>query len=95
MGQRGCQVREPIARRSATLAPYNAVMDLIRILVVVVLIVIVLSLGSALFHLSRAGGDPQRMLRSLTWRIGLSVGLFLLLLLGWAVGLIRPHGLGG
>lgn len=70
-------------------------MDLIRILVVAVLVAIVLSLGSALFHLSRAGGDPKRMLRSLTWRIGLSVGLFLLLLLGWYAGLIRPHAMGG
>jgi hypothetical protein len=70
-------------------------MDLIRILVAGILIVIVASLGSALFHLSRQGGDPQRMLRALTWRIGLSVGLFLLLLLGWMAGVIRPHGLGG
>ena len=68
-------------------------MDLIRILVVAVLIVIVGSLGSALFHLSRPGGDSGRMLRALTWRIGLSVGLFLLLLLAWRMGYIRPHGL--
>ena len=70
-------------------------MDLIRILVVAVLIVIVGSLGSALFHLSRPGGDSGRMLRALTWRIGLSVALFLLLLLGWYVGLIKPHGVSG
>jgi hypothetical protein len=30
--------------------------------------------------------------RALTWRIGLSVALFLLLLLGWYLGLIQPHG---
>jgi Flp pilus assembly protein protease CpaA len=70
-------------------------MDLIRILVVAVLAVIVLSLGSALFHLSRPGGDPKRLLRALTWRVGLSVALFLLLLLAWYAGLIRPHGVGG
>lgn len=70
-------------------------MDLIKILVVAVLAVIVFSLGSALFHLSRPGGNPQKMLRSLTWRIGLSVALFLLLLLGWYAGLIRPHGVSG
>jgi hypothetical protein len=69
-------------------------MDLIRVLVAIALLVIVVALGSALFHLSRPGGDPKRMLRALTWRIGLSVGLFLLLLLGWAAGVIRPHGFG-
>jgi len=66
-------------------------MDLIRIVVVIVVIAIVFSLGSALFQLSRPGGDPQRMLRALTWRIGLSVALFLLLLLGWWGGFISPH----
>jgi hypothetical protein len=35
------------------------------------------------------------MLRALTWRIGLSVALFLLLLLAWRMGYIRPHGLQG
>jgi DUF2909 family protein len=69
-------------------------MDLIRILVVVVLLVIIASLGSALYHLARPGGDPKRMLRALTWRIGLSVALFLLLLLGAFLGVIKPHGLG-
>lgn len=63
-----------------------------RLLVIAVLIVILLCLGSALFALSRPGGDPGRMLRALTWRIGLSVALFLLLLLGWYLGLIQPHG---
>jgi DUF2909 family protein len=67
-------------------------MDLIRILVIAGLVVIVASLGSALFALSRPGGDPAKMVRALTWRIGLSVGLFLLLLLGWYFGLIQPHG---
>ena len=70
-------------------------MDIVRLLVVVVLLVIVVSLGSALFHLSRPGGDPKRMLRALTWRIGLSVALFVLLLIGWLAGVIRPHGIGG
>jgi cytochrome bd-type quinol oxidase subunit 2 len=68
-------------------------MDLTRLLIVVALVAIIASLGSALFQLSRGTGDSQKMLRALTWRIGLSVGLFLLLLLAWRMGLIRPHGL--
>ena len=70
-------------------------MDLTRLLVVIVLAAIVFSMGSALRQLSKPGGDPQRMLRALTWRIGLSVALFVLLLIGWKAGVIRPHGLGG
>jgi len=72
---------------------YNPPMDLARLFIIVVLIAIVGSLGSALVQLSRGKGDSQKMLRALTWRIGLSVGLFLLLLLAWRMGYIRPHGL--
>lgn len=66
-------------------------MDLARLLVIAVLIAIIGTLGSALFQLSR-GGDSDKLLRSLTWRVGLSVGLFLLLLIGWRMGIIHPHG---
>ncbi len=66
-------------------------MDLGRLIVVAVLVTIVAFLGSALFQLSRRQGDSQKMLRALTWRIALSVGLFLALLLLWRLGLIQPH----
>ena len=66
-------------------------MDLGRLIVVAVLVTIVAFLGSALFQLSRRQGDSQKMLRALTWRVGLSVGLFLALLLLWRLGLIQPH----
>jgi hypothetical protein len=68
-------------------------MDLARLFIILVLIAIIASLGSALLQLSRGQGDSQKMLRALTWRISLSVALFLLLLLAWRMGLIRPHGL--
>jgi len=70
-------------------------MDLARILVIAILAGIVYSLGSALFHLSSTRGDPKKLLRALTLRIGLSVGLFLLLFVAWSFGLIHPHGMGG
>ncbi|GMU69222.1 MAG: hypothetical protein AMXMBFR37_15540 [Steroidobacteraceae bacterium] len=68
-------------------------MELVRVFVIVALLGIVVSLGSALFHLSAPGRDPQKMVRALTWRIALSVALFLLLMLAWYFGLISPHGL--
>lgn len=69
-------------------------MDVIKILVIVTLVAIIVSLGSALFHLSRGKGDPQKMVRALTMRVGLSVALFILLMLAWYNGMITPHGLG-
>jgi hypothetical protein len=69
-------------------------MELIKPLIVIVLVAIVISLGSALFHLSSGKGDSKKMLRSLTIRIGLSVALFLLILLAAKFGLITPHAVG-
>jgi cytochrome bd-type quinol oxidase subunit 2 len=69
-------------------------MDIFRTLVAVVMIGIVLSLGSALFHLMTDKGDSKKMVRALTWRVGLSVALFLLLMAAWAAGIIQPLGAG-
>jgi hypothetical protein len=67
-------------------------LDPIRVAVFVVLMAILVSLGTALFHLAR-GGDSARMARALTVRIVLSIVLFLLLMLAWRAGLVTPHGL--
>jgi Protein of unknown function (DUF2909) len=64
----------------------------IRIVVIGMLIAIVVSLGSALYHLTR-GEASDKLVRALTVRIGLSVALFILLMIAWYAGLIRPHGL--
>jgi len=66
-----------------------------KILVLAIVAGILYSLGSSLYHLSATKGDPKKLLRILTWRIGLSVALFLLLFVAWYLGLIRPHPLGG
>jgi hypothetical protein len=67
----------------------------VRPLVVFLLIAIVVSLGSALRHLSRGGGaeESRKMARALTIRISLSLALFVLLFILWYMGLIAPHGL--
>ncbi len=67
-------------------------MDLaIRITIVATLFVIVASLGSALFYLMRDRGDSRRTLNALKLRIGLSIVLFLLILLGVFTGVIAPN----
>ena len=68
-------------------------MDVIKILIIITLFAIIFSLGNALFHLSRGKGDSKKMARALTIRVGLSVALFILLMLAWYNGLITPHGL--
>jgi hypothetical protein len=55
---------------------------------------ILASLGVALLALFRRGGNPDTLLRALTIRVSLSVLFFLLLLLGWYLGVLEPHGLG-
>lgn len=62
-----------------------------RLIVIAVLVLIVASLGSALFQLAR-GGDSRKLLSALTWRVGMSVALFVTLLVLWRMGVIRPHG---
>jgi hypothetical protein len=57
-------------------------------------IAILASLGFALVALLRRGDHSQTLLRALTVRVGLSVLFFVLLLLGWYLGVLEPHGLG-
>jgi len=58
---------------------------------------ILASLGGALYYMLRDGreGRPKSggMARALTVRIGLSVLLFLCVLLAWKLGYIQPGGL--
>ena len=55
-------------------------------------VLIVGSLGKALYHLSASTpGDSRKMVKALTWRIGLSVGLFLLLIVAYYNGWITPQ----
>lgn len=64
-----------------------------KYLIIAMLVLIIGSLGKALFHLS--GSKPQdsgKMVKALTWRIGLSVGLFVLLFVAYYLGWIDPVG---
>ena len=66
-----------------------------KILVVLILFTIIGSLFSGLFFLVRDKGASDRTVRALTVRISLSVLLFVLLMVGYATGLLQPHGVGG
>ena len=65
-----------------------------KLLVALVFIAILFALGSAMFQLlNPKSADRKAMAKSLTWRIGLSIVLFLFLLLAYQLGWITPHGI--
>ncbi|HPE79319.1 MAG: twin transmembrane helix small protein [Sedimenticolaceae bacterium] len=65
----------------------------IKIIIVFAFIGIIASLASGLYYLVNDKGDSRRTLRALTWRIGLSIGLFAFLMVMIAFGIIEPHGI--
>ena len=63
-----------------------------KYLVVAMLVLILISLGKALFHLSSTKPDDgAKMVKALAWRIGLSVALFVLLIVAYYSGWIDPQ----
>lgn len=67
--------------------------ELFRVVVLLALVAIVVSLGSALYHLSRGTQqDSAKLARALTVRIVLSLALFALIMIAWFAGVIAPHG---
>jgi succinate dehydrogenase/fumarate reductase cytochrome b subunit len=67
---------------------------LVKLLIILFLIVIVYNLGAGLFYMMTDKGRTDRTVKALTWRIGLSVFLILLVIVGILTGVIQPHGLG-
>lgn len=70
---------------------------MMKVLVAIAFAAIIASLGSALFFMMRGGKDDKsrgdRMARALAFRIGLSVLLFICLLVAWKLGWIQPTGI--
>ncbi|MEI6145772.1 MAG: twin transmembrane helix small protein [Methylococcales bacterium] len=69
---------------------------IIKSLIIIAFILILISLGSALFHLinRKEGEQSKKTLRDLTFRIGLSMLLFIFLFIAVATGIFTPHGIG-
>ena len=59
-----------------------------KIVVILFVLLILASLGSALFFLISDRGQSKRTVRALALRVGLSVTLFLLLMASYYFGLI-------
>jgi Protein of unknown function (DUF2909) len=63
-----------------------------KYLVIAMLVLILFSLGKALFYLTSAKPeDGPKMVKALAWRIGLSVALFVLLIVAYYSGWTAPQ----
>jgi len=61
---------------------------LLKIIVIILVLLIIASLGSALFYFVTEKSGSKRMVKALALRVGLSITLFLLLMAGHYFGLI-------
>jgi Protein of unknown function (DUF2909) len=59
-----------------------------KIIVILFIIMILASLGSALYFMVKDKGASERTAKALTWRVVLSITLFALLMLGFHFGFI-------
>jgi len=65
------------------------------LLIIAFLLLIIWNLGTGLYYLMVDRSQSKRTVKALTWRIGLSVTLIGLVILGIFSGKIIPHGVGG
>lgn len=61
------------------------------ILIVAFLLSIAYNLFAGLYYMMQDKNQGKRTVKSLTWRIGLSVALFAIILIGMATGLIDSN----
>jgi uncharacterized protein with GYD domain len=64
-----------------------------NILIPIAFVLILASLGAALFFLMRDKGKSNRTVQALAMRVGLSITLFLIVLGAYKMGWIAPTGL--
>jgi len=61
----------------------------LKIIVLIFIVLILASLGSALYFMVKDKGSSTRTAKALTWRIVFSIVLFMLLMLSYHFGLIN------
>ncbi len=67
---------------------------LTKLIVIIAMLLILYSLGSGMYYLLKDKGDSTRTVKALTWRIGLSVVLFIFLFVSFHFGWLLPHAVG-
>jgi uncharacterized membrane protein len=64
-----------------------------KLIVIALFLAVVYNLGAAAYYLKNDQGKTGRTVRSLTWRIGLSVLLIVLVAVALKTGMIESHGI--
>ena len=67
---------------------------LTTIVIIILLAAIIYNLGAGLYFMMQDKGQTDRTVKALTRRIGLSVLLIILVIVGILTGVIKPHGIG-
>lgn len=63
-----------------------------KIVVALAFVLILASLASAIVFLMKDKGKSDRTVKALTWRVGLSIALFVLILVAYYFNWIQPTG---
>lgn len=63
-----------------------------KILIIGVFLAILYTLASSFYFLVKDQGEGDRTVRRLSWRVGLSLGLVVLLWVAFQFGIIEPQG---
>ena len=64
-----------------------------KAIIIILLLAILASLAMGLFFMVNDDNESRRMVTSLSFRVALSILLFVTLFVGYALGLIKPHGI--
>lgn len=64
---------------------------LMKVLIIIIMFAILTSLFSSLIFLIKDEGNSKRTVKALSIRIGLSIILFIFLLIAYSLGWIKPH----
>ncbi|MDF1828236.1 MAG: twin transmembrane helix small protein [Legionellaceae bacterium] len=63
-----------------------------KIFILIIMLIILVTLFSGLVFLVRDNGKTKNTVKALTWRIALSLGLFIFLIVAFSLHWINPHG---
>lgn len=71
--------------------PIRVYQMLAKIIIIFILFAIFFALGSSLYYLVKDGNQGLKTVKMLTWRILLTIGLFIFLGIASHLGWIQPH----
>jgi len=64
---------------------------LFKLIIVILLVFVVVSLFTALYRLNKDDSDSTLIVKALAVRVGLSILIFVLILIGAKLGIIEPN----